>query len=460
MRKKIAATLLLVAAAVASVCGDGPEGQGNIKVGPVDPNDAPMMPYEGGPQLLPDEIGPARSAETRVEVESADCEKFLARALKEFPRHPRKADPDNFAKLSQLEQVVLLARWSKARKKWLADLADRQTPPLRLIFPSPGKPKADGKLSIELHRVVRTPDRAPQPVVLRLKATGTSAKSLLQAAGRHVEAIAQLRRASVKLLPAERFANAADDSNSQITDWQPAAKPATRPADQKKATIRPAKQAAREALVLDMDISRVELVRSKVDKAKFHGGRPAAGAKGAVVQFFGEKQSADDVIFLIDKNGSMAQDGWLDRAARETLISIARLGPKQRFHLILLDEGSCIQAPARRLVKAVDKNKVEAVELLEKVRGGATELLPALKEAYRHMAGSGKRRQVIFVVTNGRLIDRLEDLVKMMGKMDPKKQVIVNTVFLNAHDDKKTVQQLKGIAEAGGGKLIEVKADA
>jgi len=70
--------------------------------------------------------------------------------------------------------------------------------------------------------------------------------------------------------------------------------------------------------------SRVTIHAVAAAEAKaWHGGDPAARARGAKVQFFGEKQSADDVIYLIDRSESMAAGGVFDRVARETLVSIA-----------------------------------------------------------------------------------------------------------------------------------------
>lgn len=141
------------------------------------------------------------------------------------------------------------------------------------------------------------------------------------------------------------------------------------------------------------------------------------GTKHGVPTLLGNRVSADEVVYVIDRSGSMLADGVFDRVMQELLLSIARLRyetsadpdqdktlPKQSFHVIFFSDSGVHEAPAGRLVHATEANRMEVASFIRTVRaGGSTTALPALKRAFEVLDryGESGKRKAVFLLTDG-----------------------------------------------------------
>ena len=97
--------------------------------------------------------------------------------------------------------------------------------------------------------------------------------------------------------------------------------------------------------------------------------------------FFGSDSAAQNIVYVIDRSGSMLDT--FDYVRRELAKSITALNAEQDFHVIFFAAGAPIENPPKKFVSATDDKKKEAVSFLSTVRPeGQSNPLPALTRAF------------------------------------------------------------------------------
>lgn len=189
------------------------------------------------------------------------------------------------------------------------------------------------------------------------------------------------------------------------------------------------------------------------------GGMGMGGASGgsAGAGLFGSGGNAFNVVYVIDRSGSMLNSFELVRDALYT--SIGNLSEKQEFHVILFsDKRTPLEMEDRKLVSVSRKNRKKAFAFLRDVRPiGQTDPVPAIDSAFRVLKGARKRGQLMFLLTDGDFPDNAEVLAAIRSKNKDKK-VHINT-YLYGNKPPEAVKVMKEIAKENGGKYKFVKEE-
>jgi len=108
-----------------------------------------------------------------------------------------------------------------------------------------------------------------------------------------------------------------------------------------------------------------------------------------------------DVVYLIDRSGSMIDT--FDRVRHEMLLSVGKIEPDRRFHVVLFSDGRPLEKSPRRMTPASKRAKVDLVEFLKPVRAyGKTDPIPAINRAFDAITrGGSKRATIIYLLTDG-----------------------------------------------------------
>ncbi len=135
--------------------------------------------------------------------------------------------------------------------------------------------------------------------------------------------------------------------------------------------------------------------------------------------FFGiEDDKAKDVVYVVDRSGSM--DEILRYVQRELNRSIGGLGRDQNFHVIFYSSGPGVEMPPRKLVPATEENKRAAATFVNRqFAEGATDPSDALAKAFRNNPA------VIFLLTDGDFDPAVRDQIRLLNR---EKKVKVNTI--------------------------------
>ncbi|MEM7247378.1 MAG: VWA domain-containing protein [Acidobacteriota bacterium] len=119
----------------------------------------------------------------------------------------------------------------------------------------------------------------------------------------------------------------------------------------------------------------------------------------------GRRQPArsKDVLFVLDRSGSMKRHGKLGQAREALARALDSLGPDDRFNLVAFNN----KAEAFRAVpvRAASSERVKAEDWL-RLRGaqGGTRMLPAVKAALTKPA-DGERHRLMVILTDGAIAD-------------------------------------------------------
>lgn len=199
----------------------------------------------------------------------------------------------------------------------------------------------------------------------------------------------------------------------------------------------------------------------------------ASGGPSPVFSFYGTYTPGDDVVYVVDRSGSMVT--VFDYVRLNVQLSVGSLRANQRFHIILFADEKTIEGPGRGLVSAAPKNKISTVEFFEKdeVRPrGRTTALVALKRAFQVLDADAKvkRRRVMNLLTDGEFagIGRGASYKGMTGNQavvawlkanNADGRVVVNTYLYTHGTSDRAVKVMKQIATEHSGEFKAIGPD-
>ena len=185
------------------------------------------------------------------------------------------------------------------------------------------------------------------------------------------------------------------------------------------------------------------------------GARPASS-------FAGAKGEAYNVVFLIDRSGSMVTD--FDSVRRELLASVEALKPKQYFHVVFFGGRRPKENPTRKLVRATKANKRAAKAFIETIASsGVTQPIPAINRCFDVLKKARKSRpgKIVYLLTDGdfagekRFTDNKAVLAAIRARNADKKAVIHTLLYGKSSAEGEKV--LKAIAAENAGQYRFVK---
>ena len=174
------------------------------------------------------------------------------------------------------------------------------------------------------------------------------------------------------------------------------------------------------------------------------------------VSFCGIQAKADNVVYVIDRSGSMLDK--FDAIRHDLLESINRLKAGQHFGVVFFAADSPMEMAPKRLLHATDENKAKAAGFLEGVRPqGQTDPIPALQRAFYVLNKANGNGKVMLLLTDGVFPDN-EKVLQTIRKLNVKKSIIIYTI-LYGDQDPEAVEVMKQIARENGGtyKFISVE---
>jgi len=123
-----------------------------------------------------------------------------------------------------------------------------------------------------------------------------------------------------------------------------------------------------------------------------------------------------DVVFVLDRSGSMADDGKMDQAKKALQYCVARLGPGDRFGVV--DFATDWNALEETLLPATPENKARAKRYIEGLEAaGGTNIEAALNEGLKLLARPGGRVPMIFFLTDGTPTVGQTDVNALLGQV-------------------------------------------
>lgn len=180
-------------------------------------------------------------------------------------------------------------------------------------------------------------------------------------------------------------------------------------------------------------------------------------AERPTVDFFGLEIDADDIVFAIDRSGSMLDT--FDRLRISLWDTIDRMKADRRFHVIFFSVGTPKELPLAKLIPPTDENKKKTREFLGGISPqGQTDPLTALTRAFVVLnAGPRGRTKAIVLVTDGAFPSntKVHDLIKSRNTGN---LVKVYTVLLG-DQEKDAAPFLEKLAKEFGGKFKMVAGE-
>ena len=185
-------------------------------------------------------------------------------------------------------------------------------------------------------------------------------------------------------------------------------------------------------------------------------GMSTASGGGPKSTFFGSGGNAYNIVYVIDRSGSMIDT--FDLVRLEMLRSIGLLRDSQYFHIILFsDDKNPIENPPKRLVQANRRNKKDASKFLSTVTAeGQTDPVPGLERAFQVLKGAKKQGKLVYLLTDGVFPDNKKVLAAIQRMNTDKRKVYINT-FLYGHKPPEAVDVMTRIAQQNGGRYTFVE---
>lgn len=184
-------------------------------------------------------------------------------------------------------------------------------------------------------------------------------------------------------------------------------------------------------------------------------GMSTASGGGPRSTFFGSGGNAYNVVYVIDRSGSMIDT--FDLVRLEMLRSIGRLRESQFFHIVLFAEGKPIENPPKRLVPCTRENKKDAAKFLSGITAeGQTNPVPALERAFQVLRGAKKQGKLLYLLTDGVFPDN-EKVLSAIRKMNTDKRKVYINTFLYGNKPPEAVDVMTRIAKENGGRYTFVE---
>ncbi len=186
------------------------------------------------------------------------------------------------------------------------------------------------------------------------------------------------------------------------------------------------------------------------------GGKSGASANGLSTHgtglpnsgFFGSGGKAYNIVYVIDRSGSMIDT--FDALRREMRRSIYALDDSQNFHVIFYSEDEPEEFGTGRLVPATRLNKKKVAEYLQDVvPRRQTNPVPALQRAFDVFKGARKKGFLVYLLTDGRFPDN-QKVLDAIKKMNPDGKVQIFT-YLYGNRPPEAVEIMKNIASENNG---------
>ncbi|MBN2020085.1 MAG: VWA domain-containing protein [Sedimentisphaerales bacterium] len=179
---------------------------------------------------------------------------------------------------------------------------------------------------------------------------------------------------------------------------------------------------------------------------------------GRSVEFFDSRAEGRRICYVVDCSGSM--QGLWGRVKAELLESIGRLQPDQYFSVIVFGGGGILESGGGLLVRATERAKKDAYNLIEAVwPRGTTNAAAALEYAIKIRDRSDAGSSVIYFLTDGFELNRQDNarfahqVATMRNGFSP--QTRIHTIgFWPDEQDKKL---LETIAKESGGHFTLVE---
>jgi Ca-activated chloride channel family protein len=113
-----------------------------------------------------------------------------------------------------------------------------------------------------------------------------------------------------------------------------------------------------------------------------------------------QKPAPKDVVFVLDRSGSMADDGKMDQAKRALQYCVSRLGAEDRFGIV--DFATDWNQLEERLLPADAANKARAKRYIDNLEAsGGTNIESGLAQGLKLLASRDGRVPMIFFLTDG-----------------------------------------------------------
>jgi hypothetical protein len=177
----------------------------------------------------------------------------------------------------------------------------------------------------------------------------------------------------------------------------------------------------------------------------------------AGVEFFGQSTNLRKICYVVDCSGSM--QGIFGRVCKQLKTSIANLAPDHYFYIIFFGGDHLLESGQGQLLRATPKTKSAAYSFIDGIRpGGTTNALAALERAMRVRDWADKGPQLIYFLTDGLDLDRLDTagfglLVENLRKnLAPATKI--NTIGFWAQVD--DCEILQAVAQRTGGEFTNI----
>lgn len=159
------------------------------------------------------------------------------------------------------------------------------------------------------------------------------------------------------------------------------------------------------------------------------------------VSFFGTRSKGKRFVFVIDKSGSMNNQGRLGKAKRELIATLRSLKPEARFMVYFFDQGA-EPMPVTSMMAATPENIAWAARWIEgRGVGGSTDPRDALRFTFN------LKPDTVWLLTDGQFADD-DEVLKQIRTANSNAAIRINTV---AFKDKSGEAVLKQIAAENDG---------
>jgi len=167
--------------------------------------------------------------------------------------------------------------------------------------------------------------------------------------------------------------------------------------------------------------------------------------------------SASCVVYLIDRSGSMIDS--FNAVRLEIASSVARLGARHHFHVILFAQGRVLEKSPPWMTPGTERYKLALADFLASVRPGKqTDPIPAIGRAFDVLTETPcGEEKVIFLLTDGVFPDNRK-VVETINRRNVGKQVRVHTI-LYGHRPREAEEVMRRIARENGGQYRFVSPD-